>query len=154
MKFFALKYKVTLGIISTLFVILDLFLISIHGFEGQLLIFMYVMIAVVPLCGFIVLCNNMFVPRVVVDINCRTISADWIVTDIYMIDKRLRNQGYFFHFDEISNCEIDNTKIYITLTHGQIRTLYLGWFSKNQIRKIQEFIFDAAIKDNKLKGDA
>ena len=45
-----------------------------------------------------------------------------------------------FYFDEINSCKIDNKKMIITLKYGQVKTLYLCFFTKSQIYKIQKEI--------------
>lgn len=140
MKIFGLKYKVLLGFISILLLSVDLFLIAFYGFEGQLLIFLYIMIGIVPLCGILALCSNMFIPTITFDYNSKTIITDFIANELYKNDKHLRNQGDVFYFDEITNCEIDNKKMLITLKYGQVKTLYLSFFTKSQVCKIQKEI--------------
>jgi len=146
MKIFGLKYKVLLGIISILLLSIDLFLIAFYGFEGQLLIFLYIMIGLVPLWGVLALCSNIFIPSISFNYNAKTIITDFVANELYKNDKHLRNQGDLLYFDEIISCEIDNKKMTITLKYGQVKTLYLSFFTKGQIRKIQKEI-------DKIMGD-
>lgn len=136
MKIFGLKYKVLLGIISVLLLSIDLFLIAFYGFEGQLLIFLYIMIGLVPLLGVFALCSNTFIPSISFDYNAKTIITDFVANELYKNDRHFKNQGDVFHFDEIINCEIDNKKVILTLKYGQVKTLYLSFFTKGQIHKI------------------
>lgn len=136
MKIYGLKYKILLGVISVLILSVDLFLIAFYGFEGQLLIFLYIMIGLVPLWGIIALCSNIFIPSISFNYNAKTIITNFVANELYKNDKHLRNQGDLFHFDEIINCEIDNKKVIITLKYGQVKTLYLSFFTKSQILKI------------------
>ena len=46
MKISGLKYKVLLSIITSVLLIIDVFLMIFYGFEGQLLIFLYIIIYV------------------------------------------------------------------------------------------------------------
>ena len=140
MKVFGLKYKVLLGTISVLLLSVDLFLITFYGFEGQLLIFLYIMIGLVPLCGVFALCSNTFIPSISFDYNAKTIITDFVANERYKNDRHFRNQGDVFHFDEIINCEIDNKKLILTLKYGQVKTLYLSFFTKSQIYKIHNEI--------------
>jgi hypothetical protein len=136
MKIFALKYKILLAIISVLLLSIDLSLIAFYGFEGQLLIFLYLMIGLVPLCGVIALCSNTFIPSISFNYSAETIITDFVANELYKNDRHLRNQGDMFYFDEIINCEIDNKKLILTLKYGQVKTLYLSSFTKSQIYKI------------------
>ena len=136
MKIFALKYKILLAIISVLLFSIDLFLIAFYGFEGQLLIFLYLMIGLVPLCGVIALCSNTFIPSIYFNYSAETIITDFVANELYKNDRHFRNQGDMFYFDEIINCEIDNKKLILTLKYGQVKTLYLSAFTKSQIYKI------------------
>ena len=45
-----------------------------------------------------------------------------------------------------NNFEIDHKKVILTLKYGQVKTLYLSFFTKGQIRKIQKEI-------DKIMGD-
>lgn len=136
MKIFGLKYKVLLGIISVLLLSVDLFLIAFYGFEGQLLIFLYIMVGVVPLWGVFALCSNTFIPSISFNYNTKTIVTDFVANELYKNDKSFRNQSDVFYFDEIINCEIDNKKVIITLKYGQVKTMNLSFFTKNQVIKI------------------
>ncbi|MBR2933373.1 MAG: hypothetical protein IKC33_03580 [Clostridia bacterium] len=136
MKVFGLKYKVLLGTISVLFLSVDLFLIAFYRFEGQLLIFLYIMIGLVPLCGVFALCSNTFIPSISFDYNAKTIITDFVANELYKNDRHFRNQGDVLHFDEITNCEIDNKKLILTFKYDQVKTLYLSFFTKSQIHKI------------------
>ena len=140
MKIFGLKYKVLLGIISVLLLSVDLFLIAFYGFEGQLLIFLYIMVGVVPLWGAFALCSNTFIPSISFNYNTKTIVTDFVANELYKNDKSFRNQSDVFYFDEIINCEIDNKKVIITLKYGQVKTMNLSFFTKNQVIKISEEI--------------
>ena len=136
MKVSGLKYKVLLGTISILLLSFDLFLIAFYGFEGQLLIFLYIMIGLVPLCGVFALCSNTFIPSISFNYNAKTIITDFVANELYKNDRHFRNQGDVFHFDEIINCEIDNKKLILTLKYDQVKTLCLSFFTKSQIHKI------------------
>ena len=136
MKLYSLIYKIVLGIISVLFLSVDLFLIAFYGFEGQLLIFLYTMIGLVPLWGVFALCSNTFIPSITFDYSAETIITDWVANELYKYDRGLRNQGDEFYFDEIINCEIDNKKVILTLKYGQVKIMYLSAFTKSQIHKI------------------
>ena len=151
MKIFGLKYKVLLGIISFLLLLLDLLLIAFYGFEGQLLIFLYVMIGIVPLGGVLALCTNTFIPSVTFNYDAETIVTDFVANELYKNDKHLRNQGDLFYFDEIVNCAIDRKKIIITLKYGQVKTLQLSSFTKSQINKIHKEIIKITKRQIKHK---
>ena len=140
MKIFGLRYKVLLGIISVLLLSVDLFLIVFYGFEGQLLIFLYIMIGLVPLWGVFALCSNTFIPSISFNYNAKTIITDFVANELYKNDRHFRNQGDVFYFDEIINCEIDNKKMIITQKYGQVKTLYLSFFTQKQVFKIFEEI--------------
>lgn len=140
MKIFGLKYKILLGIISILLLSADLFLIAFYGFKGNLFILLYIMIGIVPLWGIFALCTNTFTPTITFDYHAKTIIADFIANELYKNNKHLRNQGDMFYFDEINSCKIDNKKMIITLKYGQVKTLYLCFFTKSQIYKIQKEI--------------
>ena len=140
MKIFGLRYKVLLGIISVLFLSVDLFLIAFYGFEGQLLIFLYIMIGLVPLWGVFALCTNIFIPSISFNYSTKTIVTDFVANEQYKNDRHFRNQGDVFYFDEIINCEIDNKKMIITQKYGQVKTLYLSFFTQKQVFKIFEEI--------------
>ena len=136
MKIFGLRYKVLLGIISVLFLSVDLFLIAFYGFEGQLLIFLYIMIGLVPLWGVFALCTNIFIPSISFNYSTKTIVTDFVANEQYKNDRHFRNQGDIFYFDEIINCEIDNKKMIITQKYDQTKTLYLCFFTQRQIFQI------------------
>ncbi len=140
MKISGLKYKVLLSIITSVLLVIDVFLMIFYGFEGQLLIFLYIIIGIVPLCGILALCSNMFIPTITINYNTKTIITDFVANELYKNDRHLRNQGDMFYFDEITKCEIDNKKMQITLKYSQIKTLHLSFFTKDQIRKIQKEI--------------
>ena len=140
MKIFGLKYKILLGIISVLLLSVDLFLIAFYGFEGQLLIFLYIMIGLVPLWGVFALCSNIFIPSISFDYSTKTIVTDFVANEQYKNDRHFRNQGDVFYFDEIINCEIDNKKLIITQKYGQVKTMYLSFFTQKQIFKVFEEI--------------
>lgn len=140
MKIYGLKYKVLLGIITISLLVVDIFLMISYGFEGQFLIFLYTMIGVVPLCGVFSLCSNVFIPTITFSYHSKIIITDFIANVLYKNDRHLRNQGDKFYFDEITKCEIDNKKMQITLKYGQVKTLNLIFFTKNQIHKIQKEI--------------
>ncbi len=140
MKIFGLKYKILLCLITILFLIIDIFLMSFFEFKGQLLVFLYIMIGIVPLCGIFALCSNMFVPTITIDYNSKTITSDFVANELYKNNRHLRNQGDVLYFIEITDCEIDNKKMFITLRYGQIKTLYLNYFTKKQISKIKKEI--------------
>lgn len=140
MKILGSKYKVLLSIISILLLSVDLFLIAVYGFNGQLLIFMYVMIGIVPLCGIWALCTNTFIPSITFNYTTKTIVADFVANELYNSDKHLKNQGCSFYFDEINTCKIENKKVIITLKYGEIKTLNLSFFTKKQIYQIQKEI--------------
>ena len=136
MKIFGLKCKALLGIISVLLLSVDLLLIAFYGFEGQLLIFLYIMIGLVPLCGVFALCSNTFIPSISFNYNAKTIITNFVANELYRNDRHLRNQGDVFYFDEIINCEIDKKKVIITLKYGQVKTMNLSAFTKSQVCKI------------------
>lgn len=140
MKIFGLKYKILLGIISVLLLSVDLFLITFYGFDGQLLIFLYIMIGLVPLWGVFALCSNIFIPSISFNYSTKTIVTDFVANELYKNDRHFRNQGDVFYFDEIINCEIDNKKLIITQKYGQVKTLYLSFFTQKQVFKISEEI--------------
>lgn len=140
MKIFGLKYKILLGIISVLLLSVDLFLIAFYGFEGQLLIFLYIMIGLVPLWGVFALFSNTFIPSISFNYSTKTIVTDFVANDQYKNDRNFRNQGDVFYFDEIIDCEIDNKKLIITQKYGQVKTLYLSFFTQKQVFKIFEEI--------------
>ena len=140
MKIFGLKYKILLGIISALLLSVDFFLIALYGFEGQLLIFLYIMIGLVPLWGVFALCSNTFIPSISFNYSTKTIVTDFVANNQYKNDRNFRNQGDVFYFDEIINCEIDNKKLIITQKYGQVKTLYLSFFTQKQVFKIFEEI--------------
>jgi hypothetical protein len=148
MKIFGLKYKILLGIISVLVLSLDLFLIAFYGFEGQSLIFLYIMIGLVPLCGAFELCSNICIPSISFNYSTKTIVTDFVANEQYKNDRHFRNQGDVFYFDEIINCEKDNKKLIITQKYGQVKTLYLSFFTQKQVFKISEEI-KKIIKSNK-----
>ena len=119
-----------MGTISVLLLSVDLFLIAIYRFEGQLLVFLYIMIGLVPLCGVFALCYNTFIPSISFDYNAKTIITDFVANELYKNNRHFRNQGDVLHFDEIINCEIDNKKLILTFKYDQVKTLYLSFFTK------------------------
>ncbi len=137
MKIFGLKYRALLSFITILLLIVDIFLMYFFGFERQLLIFLYIMIGIVPLCGIVALFSNMFVPKITIDYNFKTITSDFVANELYKNNKHLKNQGDIFYFKEITNCKTDNKKMFITLIEGKTKTLYLTFFTKRQIEKIK-----------------
>ena len=145
LKIYGLIYKALLSTVTVLLLVLDIFLISLYGFNGQLLIFIYVMIGCVPLCGIVALCTNSFLPSISIDYNSETIVSNSVANELYKQDKHLRNQGDLFYFDEITNCETDGKKMIITLRYGRVKNLYLNFFTKKQIIKIKSEI-DKIIK--------
>ena len=140
MKVFALKYKALIGVISVLLMTLDILLIALFGFKGQLLIFLYIMIGVVPLCGIFAICFNIFIPSISINYSTKTIVTDFVANEQYKNDKSFRNQGDVFYFSEIIDCKIDNKKLIISQKFGQTKTLYLNFFTKKQVLKISKEI--------------
>lgn len=120
MKISGLKYKALLSIITITLLVIDVFLMIFYGFEGQLLIFLYIIIGIVPLCSILVLCSNMFIPTVTFHYNAKTIIIDFVANELYKKNRHLRNQGDMIYFDEITKCEIDNKKMQITLKYGHL----------------------------------
>lgn len=146
MKISGLKYKALLSIITIILLVIDVFLMIFYGFEGRLLIFLYIIIGIVPLWGILALCSNMFIPTVTFHYNTKTIITDFVANELYKNNRHLRNQGDKFYFDEITKYEIDNKKIQITLKYGHVKILYLSFFTKDQIRKIEKEL-DKIIKN-------
>ena len=140
MKISALKYNLFVIILSIVFAILDGFVIFCCGFGGELLIFVYVIIGLVPLCGIISICIGMS-PTIVINHNFKTITSNGIANEFYKSDKHYRNQCDEFYYDEIVNCEINGKKLEIKLKYGQTKTLNLSFFTKNQRLKIKNEIF-------------
>lgn len=149
MKIFALKYRILLIIISVSFLAIDVFLMNSYGFDAEWLILLYVLIGVIPLCGVLTLCSNMAVPSVTFNYHSKTIITDFVANELYKYDRSFINQGDKFYFDEITNCKINKKKIQLTLKYGYVKTLYLGFFTKGQIRKIQKEI-EKIICNNKM----
>lgn len=145
MKISGLKCKILLIFITIFFLVVDIFLIYFYGFDGQLLIFIYVMIGIVPVWGIVALYYNMFIPTITINNDTQTIISGWVANELYKKDRRLENQFGIFYFDEITNCEIDNNKLNIKLRYGRVKTLYLNFFTKSQILKIKKEI-DKIIK--------
>ena len=98
------------------------------------------MIGIVPLWGVFALCSNTFIPTITFNYNTKTIIIDFIANELYKSDKHLRNQGDLLYFNEITNCEMDNKKLIITLKYGQVKIMYLSFFTKSQIYKIYKEI--------------
>lgn len=92
MKISGLKYKALLSIITITLLVIDVFLMIFYGFEGQLLIFLYIIIGIVPLCSILVLCSNMFIPTVTFHYNAKTIIIDFVANELYKKNRHLRNQ--------------------------------------------------------------
>lgn len=132
-----LKYNLFIILLSIVFVIIDILLMICYGFEAQLLIFLYVMIGVVPLCGIISICVGMS-PSV--SIKNKTIRTFSIPDDRYQITRAIHNTTTDIYTDEIISCEIEGYKLIFKLRYGHIKTLYLKLFTKRQIEKIKKEI--------------
>lgn len=144
MKTSAFKYNLFIIILSIIFAILDVFLIFYYHFDSELFIFLYVIIAVVPLCGIISICTGMS-PSIIISKETKTIETLSIPDERYKINKIPRNAATIIHFDEINNCIIEGNKLNIKLRYGRVKTLYLNFFTKSQILKIKKEI-DKIIK--------
>ena len=144
MKVTGLKYNLFVVILSALFAMLDIFLMINYRFGSQLLIFTYVMVGVVPLCGIISICAGIS-PTLMISKETATIKTLSIPDERYKIHKNAHNTEAVICFDEIDNCIIEDNKLIIKLRYGHEKTLYLGAFTKSQIIKIKSEI-DKIIK--------
>lgn len=85
MKIFAFKYSFFIIILSTIFIFLDILLISYCGIEKQFLVFLYAIIGIIPLCGIISLAIGM-VPKIIIDKVTNTIkTVSVLMIDIWLI---------------------------------------------------------------------
>lgn len=135
MKISALKYNLSIIILSIILATLDVFLILYYGLEGQFLIFLYVMIGIFPLCGIISVCAGMS-PKVIIDKdNLRTLS---VADERYKTNKSIHNTQAVIYFEEITDCVVEGNKLIIKLRYDQTKTLYLSFFTKGQIEKIKK----------------
>ena len=144
MKIYAFKYNLFIIILSIIFAMLDLFLILYYGYEGQLSVFLYVIIGVVPLCGISSICVGMS-PTIIISKETQTIKTLSIADERYKINRSIHNTATIIYFDEIENCIIEGNKLIIKLRYGHVKTLYLNFFTKSQIEKMKKEI-DKIIK--------
>lgn len=139
MKICAFKYCCFVILLSMILTCLDILLILCCGLEKEFLLFIYVIIGIIPLCGIVSLTIGM-VPKIIFDKESKTIITFSIPDERYMINKLTRNTGTIIHFDEINDCFIEKNKIIITMGYGQNKTLYLNLFTNCQILKIKREI--------------
>ncbi|MBR2616880.1 MAG: hypothetical protein IKC56_01415 [Clostridia bacterium] len=145
MKISAFQYIFFVILLSIVFAILDAILIFYYGFSRQFLIFLYVLIGCVPLCGLISLFVGMY-PAIMLNNDSKTIKTLSIPDERYKIKKSLYNTTATISFNEINSCEIENKKLIIKLRYGHEKILFLNFFSKSQIAKIKKQI-DEIIKN-------
>ena len=93
---------------------LDILFILCCGLEKEFLLFIYVIIGIIPLCGIVSLTIGM-VPKIIFDKESKTIITFSIPDERYMINKLTRNTGTIIHFDEINDCFIEKNKIIIAM---------------------------------------
>ena len=139
MKICAFKYSCFVILLSMILICLDILFILCCGLEKEFLLFIYVIIGIIPLCGIVILTTGM-VPKIIFDKDSKTIITLSIPDERYMINKLTRNTGTIIHFDEINDCFIEKNKIIITMRYGQNKTLYLNLFTNCQILKIKREI--------------
>ena len=139
MKILAFKYRCFVILLSMILTFLDILFIVCCGLEKQFLLFIYVIICIIPLCGIISLSMGM-VPKIIFDKDSKTILTFSIPDERYMINKSTRNTGIIIHFDEINDCFVEKNKIIITMRYGQNKILYLNLFTNCQILKIKREI--------------
>ena len=144
MKISATKYKAFLIVLSALMLCVDALLIVTYGFDGQFLIFLYVVIGVVPSSGIAFVVEGIAIPTVTINNDSKTVIFDWVANELYRYDRSFRNQGETFHFDEIIGCELHKNKLIIKEKYGRTKTLYLYCFSKRQIDTIKSSIDEIA----------
>lgn len=140
MKFTGMKYNLLLIIITIVFTIVDIFLMVNYGFSGQLLILLYTMIGIIPLCSIIAIITGMSSPTILIDNCTRKISANFIANDRYKSNHNLRNQFTEIYFDEIIDCHKDKNNLIFKMKYDQNKTLYLYFFTKKQIESIKKEI--------------
>ena len=109
---------------------LDILLILCCGLEKEFLLFIYVIIGIIPLCGIVSLTIGM-VPKIIFDKDSKTIITLSIPDERYMINKLTRNTGTIIHFDEINDCScvcdyLENGLIFENLTKGKTTQLVFG----------------------------
>ena len=97
MKIFAFKYSCFIILLSIVFTCLDILFILCCGLEKQFLLFIYVIIGIIPLCGIISLAIGM-VPKIIFDKDSKTIITVSIPDERYMINKLTRNTETIIHF--------------------------------------------------------
>lgn len=139
-KYIGLKFNLILLILTIALAVVDIFLMGKYGFDGQLLIFLYVIIGVVPLCSIIALITGIFSPTIIIDNNARKIDAHFISNEIYKSNHNLRNSFTIIHFDEIVECVRETNKLIFVMKYNHVKTLYLSSFTEKQIIKIKNEI--------------
>lgn len=137
MKIRGLKYNLLLTIIAMILAIVDVLLMIKFGFDGQLLIGLYVIIGVVPICAIVAICIG-WGPTIQIDDVAKTITA-------FAIYDERRSQGKNSMFtlisiDEILQCDIENKTILLKMKWNTYKRLYLSAFTNKQILKIKNDI--------------
>lgn len=137
MKYTGLKYNLLLITITIVSTILDIFLMVKYGFNGQLLIFLYVMIGIIPLCGITAIISGICSPSILIDKTVKKIRANFIANKSYKNNHNLRNSFTDIYFDEIVDCTIDKNKLIFKMKYDNTEVLHLYFFIKSQIIKIK-----------------
>lgn len=140
MKITGIKYNLLLITISLVLIMADIFLMINYGFDGQLLIFLYVMIGVVPLGSIIALITGMCSPTIIIDNYAKCINASFIANEQYKNSHNPRHSFTSIYFDEIIDCANEKHKLIIIMKYNQTKTLFLNFFTKKQIIKIKNEI--------------
>lgn len=139
MKIYGIKYKLGLCLFSIVILFLDIIIILEKGFNGQFLVFIYVLLGITSLCGFFCFFSNTIIPVVTINNNVGLITYDYIADELYKYDRNNHESGIIY-FDEIKSCEIKRNKLVVNLIYDEQKILYLTMFSNKQILLIKKEI--------------
>ena len=139
MKFHGFKFNLGLSLIAVVLTVVDIVLMINYGFEGQLLIALYVLIGVVPICSLVFMMAGLG-PTILIDKASNTINTIGIADERYKMDKNMRNTQAIIHLDEIFDCRVYKKNMIFKIKYANDKVLDLSAFSFNQILMIQKEI--------------
>jgi hypothetical protein len=146
MKYKGLKAIYYSIITSIAFVLLDIFLIFYNNFIDDL-IFLYVLVAIIPICCILTIIGDIGIPMIVFDDNSKTIRTFHIKDERKTTKKsdyatKMRLLFATIYFDEIVSVDVNNKILTVALQSGYKKVLYMTSFTKKQILCIAKKIAD------------
>lgn len=137
MTFYGHRFKIALAVVFVFLSSVDIFLMFCYGFDGQLLIALYVLLGVVAVCALIAMLGNL-VPSITISHN--TIRTHAIYDERSRIARNHMNTFTTIHLDEVQMCEITERAIMLSMKWDGKKILFLSAFSNKQIANIKKEI--------------